>query len=120
MSYIAEELGMSMPTPIGIHVDNAAAIAFSKGQVRRTKLKHIDVRQAWVQAMRDSNICVLHKVETSENLADFFTKILDVHRFTGLRDKLMKPHRCTGDKHGACQHRHGTVTAPSGGLTGHM
>ena len=67
-----------------------------------------------------SNICVLHKVETSENLADFFTKILDVHRFTGLRDKLMKPHRCTGDKHGACQHRHGTVTAPSGGLTGHM
>ena len=76
MSYIADELGMDMPTPIGIHVDNAAAIAFSQGQVRRTKLKHIDVRQAWVQAMRDSEICVLYKVDTSENLADFFTKIL--------------------------------------------
>ena len=120
MSYIADELGMDMPTPIGIHVDNAAAIAFSQGQVRRTKLKHIDVRQAWVQAMRDSEICVLYKVDTSENLADFFTKILDVHRFTGLRDQMMKPHRCMSDKTGACKHQHGTVTALSGGLTGHM
>ena len=112
MSYIMSELGMEMSMPLRILVDNAAAIAFSKSQVRRTKMKHIDVRQAWVEAVRDSNVCVLDKVGTSDNLADFFTKILDFPRFEDLRDRMMCRHRCTGDNNGASQHRIGTVTAP--------
>ena len=132
MSYVASELGIEMKLPLAIHVDNAAAIAFSKGHVRRTKLKHIDVRQAWVEAVRDSKVCVLDKVNTSDNLADFFTKILDTDRFQDLRDRMMCRHRCAGDtkdasQHrtcddvkGASQHHIGTVTAPSGGLTCRM
>ena len=132
MSYVASELRIEMKLPLAIHVDNAAAIAFSKGHVRRTKLKHIDVRQAWVEAVRDSKVCVLDKVNTSDNLADFFTKILDTDRFQDLRDRMMCRHRCAGDTKGASQHhtcddvkgasQHhiGTVTAPSGGLTCRM
>ena len=132
LSYVASEMGINMPMPLAIHVDNAAAIAFSKGQVRRTKLKHIDVRQAWVEAVRDSQVCVLEKVNTSDNLADFLTKILDVNTSQDLRDRMMCRHRCAGDSKGASQHRtgdvikgasqhhDGNVTAPSGGLTCHM
>ena len=38
LSYITEEMGLDMQKPLSILVDNAAAIAFSKGQVRRSKL----------------------------------------------------------------------------------
>ena len=41
LSYVTEEMGLDMPKPLSILVDNPAAIAFSKGQVRRSKLKHI-------------------------------------------------------------------------------
>ena len=57
-------MGLDMPKPLSILVDNAAAIAFSKGQVRRSKLKQIDVRQEWVQAVRDEQICQMDKVDT--------------------------------------------------------
>ena len=43
LSYIVEEMGDSMGLPLEIKVDNTTAIAFSKGNVRRSKLKHIDV-----------------------------------------------------------------------------
>ena len=51
-----------------------------------------------VQAVRDEKICQLNKVDTTENLADFFTKILDVTRFTYLRDKMMTGHQCVSDQ----------------------
>ena len=98
LSYITEEMGLDMQKPLCILVDNAAAIAFSKGQVRRSKLKHIDVRQEWVQAVRDENICQLDKVDSTENLADFFTKILDVTRFMCLRGRMMTKHQCVSDQ----------------------
>ena len=104
MSYVMSELGMQMHMPLKIMVDNAAAIAFSKGHVRRSKLKHIDVRQAWVEAVRDSQVCVLDKVGTADNLADFFTKILDFTRFEDLRSRMMCRHVCEDDLNGASQH----------------
>ena len=55
------------------------------------------VRQEWVQAIRDEQICQMDKVDTTENLADFFTKILDVTRFTFLREKMMTEHQCVTD-----------------------
>ena len=56
LSYVCDEMGDPMSIPLVLQVDNAAAVAFAKGRVRRTKMKHIDVRQAWVMALRDSNV----------------------------------------------------------------
>ena len=39
----------------------------------------------------------MDKVDTTENLADFFTKILDVTRFAFLREKMMTEHQCVTD-----------------------
>ena len=89
LSYMADEMGQPMPLPINIQVDNTTAIAFSKDRINRSKLKHIDCRQAWVEALRDDNICRLSKVDTKENIADLGTKILDTVRFQMLRDMIM-------------------------------
>ena len=89
LSYIVEEMGMAMPAPHCIGVDNTTAIAFSKGNVRRSKLKHIDARQQWVEHLRDKQLCDLTYVNTTENIADFFTKLLPSDRFIALRDQLL-------------------------------
>ena len=87
-------MGDPMSLPLVLQVDNAAAVAFAKGRVRRTKMKHIDVRQAWVMALRDSNVVQVEKVGTDDNLADLFTKILDYDRFAELRGRMMVNRRC--------------------------
>ena len=56
LAYIVEEMGGSMPLPYDLRVDNTTAIAFSKGNVRRSKLKHIDVRQQWVEWLRNKEL----------------------------------------------------------------
>ena len=89
LSYIADEMGMPMDMPLQLDVDNSTAIAFSKGRVRRSKLKHIDVRQAWVDVLRDSSIVKLEYVNTKANLSDFFTKILDYETFERLRGEML-------------------------------
>ena len=83
-----------MSMPLLLQVDNAAAVAFAKGRVRRTKMKHIDVRQAWVMALRDADVVQVEKVGTEDNLADLFTKILDYDRFAELRSRMMVYRRC--------------------------
>ena len=90
LSYVSAELGMPFPTPICLEVDNATAITFSKDTVRRSKLRHIDARQCWVEALRDERIIKLHKVDTDQNLADLNSKLLDAPKFLYLRDKIMK------------------------------
>ena len=94
LSYVCDEMGDPMSIPLVLQVDNAAAVAFAKGRVRRTKMKHIDVRQAWVMALRDSNVVQVEKVGTDDNLADLFTKILDYDRFAELRGRMMVNRRC--------------------------
>ena len=87
--YVSDELGMSFPRPIELEVDNQTAIMFSKDTVRRSKLRHIDSRQSWVEALRDNRIVEFVKVHTDENLADMNSKLLGAPRFLYLRDKLM-------------------------------
>ena len=90
LSYVAEEMGAPMDKPLCIKIDNTAAIAFANGRVRRSKLKHIDVRQEWVQALRDHAVVRTEYVNSKLNKADFFTKILDNETFLGFRDDMLK------------------------------
>ena len=89
LSYIAEEIGLDFPLPFALQMDNAAAKIFAEGSAFKTKLKHIDCRQEWVKTLRDRNICVPVHVTSKNNLADLFTKILPVHDFQRLRDRIM-------------------------------
>ena len=89
ITYVNEEMGFGRIKPINILVDNSTAIAFAKCASNRSKLRHIDCRQRWVQALRDRTICDLVKVRTDSNLSDIFTKILGPNKFESLRDRMM-------------------------------
>jgi len=66
----------------------------------KSKLKHIDCRQHWVKTLRDKNIVIPRHVDTRDNLADIFTKILDKHTFQKLFSRLMT--RTTQAKEAIC------------------
>ena len=81
LSYTADEMGIPFPKPFTMQVDNKAAIAFSDNSAFKSKLKHIDVRQEWVQTLRNKSIITPKYVRSEDNLADLFTKILTADIF---------------------------------------
>ena len=96
LSYVVEEAGLVFPRPAVVQVDNTAAIAFSRstGSNARSRMRHIDLRLAWVRVLRESGLITCVHVDTKNQLADIFTKILDQKTFIEIRDKLM--HYCPG------------------------
>ena len=89
ITYVNEEMGFGKIRPVSILADNSTAIAFAKCATKRSKLRHVDCRQWWVQALRDRTICDLVKVGTDGNLSDIFTKVLGPNKFESLRDRMM-------------------------------
>jgi hypothetical protein len=59
---------------IDMYVDNKAAtdIANAKGLTRR--VKHIEIRDAYIRVMRERGVIRLHLIPSAENRADLFTK----------------------------------------------
>ena len=91
LSYSADEMGISFPAPVDLQMDNSTAEVFVNDTAYKAKLKHIDVRQKWVQTLRDKDILRPVHVNTKDNTADLFTKILGKQDFTRLRSSIMKP-----------------------------
>lgn len=89
LSYVADEIGIPFPKPFKLQMDNEAAKCFAEDTVSKSKLKHIDARQEWVKILRDREICTPVHVDSADNLADIFTKILSVDTFERLRDQLL-------------------------------
>lgn len=89
LSYVCEEAGIPMPKPFVINVDNTTAIAFAHDRVKRSRMKHIDLRQQWVAALRDHDLVKTVHCPTDVQLSDGFTKILSVNKFQVWREQLL-------------------------------
>ena len=90
LSYVVEEMNLpNFPKPIQLQCDASTALAFMGNTCRRSRLKHLDVRQDWVTTLRDNNIVIGKKVATNLNLADIGTKILGPIIFEGLRNQIL-------------------------------
>jgi hypothetical protein len=92
LSYISREMGIPFPKPFVLQMDNDAARVFANDTASKSRMKHIDCAQEWVRMLRDKEICTPTRVDTHDNLADIFTKILDITTFTRLRSLIMKEH----------------------------
>ena len=90
LSHVTDEMGFEFPIPLTLEVDNQTAIHFSKGSTKCSKLKHIDARQSWVEALHDNTIPKFDWVPTTENLADLNSKFLDTVRFCKLQDRILQ------------------------------
>lgn len=91
LSYVCEEAGIPFQLPFTIHIDNQAAISYMTRRdfAGRTKLRHIDARACWVEALRDAQIVAPRYIPTESQLADWMTKGLVEHKFIRFRNKLM-------------------------------
>jgi hypothetical protein len=94
LSYVCSEAGIQFPRTFVLQVDNAAAQAFASQTTYsgRSRLRHVDARQEWVQALRDSKLVKAVHVDTTQNLSDLFTKALDLGTFIRFRKQLMHFH----------------------------
>ncbi|KAF7358895.1 Retrovirus-related pol polyprotein [Mycena sanguinolenta] len=86
------ELDMPQERPAILHGDNMGAAALAKDARGHARVKHIDIREHYIrERVADGDIEVVH-VESANNLADLFTKVLprDAHlalvRALGLTD----------------------------------
>ena len=89
--YVCRESGIDMVTPVPLMIDNSTCIAFALNNIKRSKLKHVDVSAQWVVTLRDSSLVTPTYCSSSANeqLADIGTKILTGPTFTRLREQLM-------------------------------
>ena len=90
--YVCRESGIDMATPVPLMIDNSTCIAFALNNIKRSKLKHVDLSQQWVLTLRDSNLVTPTYCSSSagEQLADIGTKILDAPTFNKLREQLLE------------------------------
>jgi hypothetical protein len=91
LSYVVEEANIKFPRPAVVNVDNTGCIAFARqsNHSGKSRLGHIDRRQQWLEVLRDSGLITCIHVDTENNIADIFTKILDKQTFERLRDMVM-------------------------------
>jgi hypothetical protein len=83
------DLGVDMVKPISLKEDNQAAIAFSKNPGDHKRSKHIDIRYHFVRERVAAGELTLDYIPTECQLADIFTKALDVTVFKRLRVLLL-------------------------------
>ena len=68
-------MGIQVKYPIHIQVDNAAGISSQQSTCVNTRLKGIyDLREGWVQELKDKKTIEAIKVNTKDNIADLLTK----------------------------------------------
>ena len=86
---LLSDLGVDIVKPISLKEDNQAAIAFSKNPGDPKRLKHIDARYHFVRERVASGELTLDYISTDAQLADIFTKALDITVFKKLRVLLL-------------------------------
>jgi len=84
-------MGISFPLPFDLQMYNSTAEVFVNDTAYNAKLKHVDVRQKFVQTLRDKNILRFLHADTKDNAANLFTKILGEQDFTRLQSMVIKP-----------------------------
>ena len=90
-----DELGFPQKQPTVMRVDNSATIDLSYNPEFHAKTKHIDRRHFFVRELVEQHTLSVQYVNTSDNLADFFTKPLPPKIFFKLRAQIMNIHNET-------------------------
>jgi hypothetical protein len=91
LKWICQELKIAVTDRVPIYCDATAAMSFASnlGGTSQSKLKHIDLRRAFVEQLRDTSEIEVLKILGTENPANFFTKVLSGAEFKRESDPLM-------------------------------
>ncbi|GAA0170203.1 transmembrane signal receptor [Lithospermum erythrorhizon] len=84
MKQMLEEYGVNP----GVYYDNMSAINISKNPVQHSRMNHIDIRHHFIRDLVEEKVVKLEHVSTDKQVANIFTKGLDVNQFEYLRTSL--------------------------------
>ena len=73
---------------VTLYCDNTSAINIAKNLVQHSKTKHIEIRHHYIRDLVNYKILSLEHVSTENQLADIFTKPVDIIKFENLRSAL--------------------------------
>lgn len=82
------DCGVRIEEPIVIYCDNKSCIAVAKNPVLHRRAKHIDVKYHYIRDLVSSDEVHLQFCSSTDQLADVFTKCLDVQKFVQFREQL--------------------------------
>ena len=91
IKYVLEEINAPVSDSIPVFVDAGAALGFIGNTCSIGRMKHIDLRDSWVEQLRRKDFLKWTKVPGTENKADTFTKILMGAEFARGTQGLMVP-----------------------------
>ena len=74
-----------------IEIDSKAAEGFVTNTGTSSRMKHIDLREKWVQMVRDLQEIAYKHVDGTLNKADPFTKIMQGITFVNAQLRIMTP-----------------------------
>ena len=93
-----QEMGMNVNNPILIKVDNKQAESFTNSTCANSRLRGtIDLREAWVKELKDSDKVSVEYISTRANVADLLTKAMREGRHKELLKLLGGRERGDGD-----------------------
>ena len=70
-------MGIDTPLPFVLQIESKQAYSFQRDTCPKSKIRgSFDMREDWVQEVRDSSVVITKLIDTSRNLADIFTKCL--------------------------------------------
>ena len=75
LKYVCEEMQLPIEDAVPIQVDAGAAMGFIHNTATVGRMKHIDLRESWIDIMRSKKL-KYSRVAGTDNPADFFTKII--------------------------------------------
>jgi hypothetical protein len=90
--------------PIRVNVDNLGAIFLAKNKNASERTKHVDARHHYVRELIEENFLEVIFVPTEENIADIFTKNLDVKGFELFQSVLLDGFDSTLNRKGIKNH----------------
>ena len=87
--WVADEMGIDAPFPFVLQIDSKQAHSFQRDTCPKSKIRgSFDMREDWVQEVRDLSVVTTKLVDTSRNLADIFTKCLPRAKFKRICDMI--------------------------------
>jgi len=92
MKQMLADYGMTSEILI-IHCDNTGAIDITKNHVHHTRTKHIEIRHRFIRELVEGKLVEgklveIHNIDTEKQLADIFTKPLNINTFSNFQMAL--------------------------------
>ena len=90
MEFIGQGIGMvhNSLNPMELYVDNEACMALAKNPKHHSRMKHIDVQYHYIREQVVGGTIRLERVDSSNNVANIFTKPLNKVRYKNLTRRL--------------------------------